>query len=1069
VTQIGRYEVRRELGRGGTAVVYLAYDPHFRRQVAIKVLPRQFTHDPRYLDRFDQEAHTIATLEHQAIVPVYDFGEHEDAPYLVMRYMAGGTLRDQLQGQPVPLETIAAILQRLAPAVDRAHELGIIHRDIKPANILFDDEENCYLSDFGIARLAEASHTMTVIGTPAYMSPEQVEGDLEVDGRADIYALGVVLYELFTGNQPYTADTPTKQMMAHVLEPVPDVLEANPELPSGAQQIIQKAMAKDREERYASAGELAAAVRELVAVTALGAAAISIESTAGWKGEGLTSQPAVSAASDSQALETDAQGGEGSGLPNWVWWVGGVLILAAAALGIGFIFGRDAEGESQLTAADPAVLQVTDSPSTTQFSETSAISKDVEPAATPDFTLYDDFDDPAFEGSINSGLWTFWDESCQDFAQSDGILSLAQPNTTLDGCTLAIARPSKVRGWQLESIEARMMHPGDGNFVAEWGFGTNLKALMDGQGWVAGCGIQSQPGWTGISFEVSDARLGDESQLYSIEFPIDDDRWYDIRFQVDPETMTFECLVDGTVIGSYTPENTDELRDAFFIRWLDSGGIGGTTNLVDYVRLIRPSIQSELSQQTATIQGNDTSEPAGTEVRGEEVEPAATPDLTLYDDFDDPAYDGSINSGLWGDWTVSECNPSQNGGYLFVETGCGFEVQRPNKVRGRELESIEARMKRPGDDEIAPGSESGTTLETLVDFDPGKFWIAACGIQEVPGWLGIRFNVADTRIGDESELYINEVPIDYDRWYEIRLQIDPQTMTFECLVDDLVMGSYTPDNKDELWDAFFRRFLAGVGTGEAITLVDYVRLIRPPVQSVLVQQTAPAQGNEATEPAGAEVQGEGVEPAATPDLTLYDDFEDPTYDGSYNTALWGDWGVDDCDLFQGDGYLSLTNHCILEVQRPLKIRGKQLESIEARMKRTSVNDISLESASGTDLKALVDFDVGQSWVVGCGILAQPGWLGIHFTVGDNRLGDEGELYISEVQIDYDRWYDIRLQVDPETMTFECLVDGSVMGSFTPQNTEELRDASFRRWLDSYGNEVTLVDYVRLIPPHLQTE
>ena len=158
------------------ATVYLAFDPRFRRQVAVKVLPRQFTHDPRFLSLFQQEAQTIASLEHPAIVPVHDFGEHDDAPFLVMRYMAGGSLRDRLSGEPLPLDQITGALDRLAPALDLAHERGVVHRDIKPSNILFDDAGNPYLADFGIARLAEATQTVSVIGTPAYNSPEQVEG-----------------------------------------------------------------------------------------------------------------------------------------------------------------------------------------------------------------------------------------------------------------------------------------------------------------------------------------------------------------------------------------------------------------------------------------------------------------------------------------------------------------------------------------------------------------------------------------------------------------------------------------------------------------------------------------------------------------------------------------------------------------------------------------------------------------------------------------------------------------------------------------------------------------------------
>ena len=175
----------------------------------------------------------------------------------------GVRLRDQLKGQALPLARTAAILDRLAPALDEAHRRGIIHRDIKPDNVLFDDKGRPYLADFGIARMAEATHTMTVVGTPSYMSPEQVQGKQKLDWRSDLYALGVMLFEMLTGRQPYEAETPSGQMFMHVWEPIPDVLALNPDLPPRAQDVIAKAMAKDREERYQSAGEMAEGVASL--------------------------------------------------------------------------------------------------------------------------------------------------------------------------------------------------------------------------------------------------------------------------------------------------------------------------------------------------------------------------------------------------------------------------------------------------------------------------------------------------------------------------------------------------------------------------------------------------------------------------------------------------------------------------------------------------------------------------------------------------------------------------------------------------------------------------------------
>ncbi len=251
---IDRYEVRGEIGRGGMATVLKGYDPRFKRDVAIKLLPREFLHDPQFRARFQREAQTIAALEHPAIVPVYDFGDADGQLYLVMRLMTGGSLAERLEKGPLSIVETARIFERLAPALDSAHALGIIHRDLKPANILFDQWNNPYLSDFGIAKLVAGSSTALtatggLVGTPAYMSPEQVRGVDELDGRSDIYAMGVILFQMLTGQLPYKANTPIGLAFMHVTEPVPDILAVNASLPYAYQSVIDKAMAKDREDR----------------------------------------------------------------------------------------------------------------------------------------------------------------------------------------------------------------------------------------------------------------------------------------------------------------------------------------------------------------------------------------------------------------------------------------------------------------------------------------------------------------------------------------------------------------------------------------------------------------------------------------------------------------------------------------------------------------------------------------------------------------------------------------------------------------------------------------------------
>jgi len=262
--KIGRYEVKAEVGRGGMATVYRSYDPSFERDVAIKVLPPAFQHDPQFRVRFEREAKTIALLEHPAIVPVYDFGEDGQQLYIVMRFMSGGSLSLRLREGEVTKEESQQIISRLAPSLDAAHAKGIIHRDIKPGNILFDQYGNAFLSDFGIARITEhAGTTITgnsIIGTPAYMSPEQVQGDKDLDGRSDIYSLGIILFQMLTGKLPYQSDTPAKTMMSHILDAIPSVVEANPNLPSGFEDVITQALAKKPEDRYSTASEMATAI-----------------------------------------------------------------------------------------------------------------------------------------------------------------------------------------------------------------------------------------------------------------------------------------------------------------------------------------------------------------------------------------------------------------------------------------------------------------------------------------------------------------------------------------------------------------------------------------------------------------------------------------------------------------------------------------------------------------------------------------------------------------------------------------------------------------------------------------
>ena len=264
---IGRYRIKAELGRGGMSTVYLAHDPRFERDVAIKLLPLELLHQPTFRRRFEREAKVVASLDHPAIVPVYDFGEEDGQPFLVMRFMTGGSLGERLKQGAISIAESARIMKKLAPALDEVHAHGVIHRDLKPSNVLFDQRNEPYISDFGTAKLKHAHTKLTdtggAVGTPAYMSPEQIQGEAELDGRSDIYTLGVILFEMLTGKHPYQTNTPIAVAVKHMFEPVPNLQEMEPNLPPACQEVIVQAMAKQKEHRYRTAVEFATDLQEV--------------------------------------------------------------------------------------------------------------------------------------------------------------------------------------------------------------------------------------------------------------------------------------------------------------------------------------------------------------------------------------------------------------------------------------------------------------------------------------------------------------------------------------------------------------------------------------------------------------------------------------------------------------------------------------------------------------------------------------------------------------------------------------------------------------------------------------
>jgi eukaryotic-like serine/threonine-protein kinase len=265
---LGRYQVEKELGKGAMGVVYLGKDPKIGRVVAIKTmaLSQEFEGDElkEVKERFFREAETAGRLNHPNIVTIYDAGEEHDLAYIAMEFLKGKDLV-QFTKMPslLPLPKLLFIIERVSDALSYAHSLGVVHRDIKPANIMYElESDTVKVTDFGIARITDSSKTKTgmVLGTPSYMSPEQLAGK-KIDGRSDIFSLGVTLYQMATGRLPFEGESMTQLMFCIANQPHPDVLEYNPSLPEWMKVLIDRVLAKNADERYQTGAEFAAAIR----------------------------------------------------------------------------------------------------------------------------------------------------------------------------------------------------------------------------------------------------------------------------------------------------------------------------------------------------------------------------------------------------------------------------------------------------------------------------------------------------------------------------------------------------------------------------------------------------------------------------------------------------------------------------------------------------------------------------------------------------------------------------------------------------------------------------------------
>jgi serine/threonine protein kinase len=424
--QFGHYQIVAPLGEGGMAAVYKAYQPSMERYVAVKVLPRHMSTSEEFVNRFRREAKLLAQLQHPHILTVFDYGEADGYPYIVMPFVNSGTLANLLQKRQLSLPEVRRVMVQLGDALGYAHARGMIHRDIKPSNVLIDERGNCLLTDFGLARMAESATKITssgaVMGTPAYMSPEQGAGS-NIDHRSDIYSLGVMLYEMVTGRVPYTAETPIAVVFKHIQDPLPSARKLNPYLPESVELVLLKVLAKNPDDRYQNAEDFVLAIQKAISDTGTSDTAVSQippASTQKFQSsspESIATQPSLEAAT-SRNLQPRR-------FPIWIFVVVGVVAIAAIAIFIGSnkLTPQVPPPPSETNIATNVSVPIIDSPVPSATS--------IPPTEPP--TSVENFRDD-FAGQLAEG-WTWLDEDPTKWSLSavDGSLQIMTSDASFDG------------------------------------------------------------------------------------------------------------------------------------------------------------------------------------------------------------------------------------------------------------------------------------------------------------------------------------------------------------------------------------------------------------------------------------------------------------------------------------------------------------------------------------------------------------------------------------------------------------------------------------------------------------
>lgn len=558
---LGRYHILEQLGEGGMAVVYKAFDTRLERNVAVKVILPGKEHSEKFLKRFEREAKALAQLSHPNIVKVLDYGDYEGVPYLVMEYLHGGTLKQKLSGRTMSWKEAIRIIIPVARALGYAHQHRIIHRDVKPSNILITDAGDPMVSDFGIAKILEVDETMDLtgtgvgLGTPEYMSPEQAQGK-QVDARSDIYSLGVVLYELVTGRKPYQADTPMAVVWKLASEPLPRPSMLNKDVPEVVENILIKALSKNPDDRFKDTDSFITVLENVIAGTRI-------------------------------PEEKKTPKAPGTSYRFWAMGIGSVVLFAMMGW-FAFTALNRMEPNAPSGVSTPAFVSTSEG--VTSESASTNVNNPVVPS-TP--SLHDDFNEATYNGSFNRQKWEAAGD-CSSVSQENGSLVFRSKD---EGCDLYVLSANSGYTYLSDPswLEAKVRIEDDfqGNVATQ-----ELQFITDklpGNGYWILCGIQVDGSGTRLFFDVNNYGKDDAAE-YRQEFPAEPGKWYTLHLAIDSKTMTTSCTVDGEVLGSYVPAEAALLRKVEFRRVVEAarGSNASMTSAVDDVR-ISPSNLTEPS------------------------------------------------------------------------------------------------------------------------------------------------------------------------------------------------------------------------------------------------------------------------------------------------------------------------------------------------------------------------------------------------------------------------------------------------------------------------------------------